>query len=86
MTNDNETRNKKQETRNKKQETRNSNVSQISCQGIVVVGSGKIKVINPDSTDERICRTLKSQYFKNSLANIFHHGSFGCTGVLVDFR
>lgn len=33
----------------------------------------------PDGT----CRTLKSQYFKNSVANFLHDGTWGATCVAV---
>jgi len=33
----------------------------------------------PDGT----CRTLKSQYFKNSVANFLHDGTWGATAVIV---
>ena len=32
----------------------------------------------PDGT----CRTIKNQYFKNSLANFESHGTWGATGVI----
>ena len=32
----------------------------------------------PDGT----CRTIKYQYFKNSVGNFLSHGSFGATGVI----
>ena len=28
------------------------------------------------------CRTIKSQYFKNSVANFFYQGTYGASGVL----
>ena len=28
------------------------------------------------------CRTIKNQYFKNSIANFLSTGSFGATGVI----
>jgi len=42
-------------------------------------------VVNPDK-DTRLCRTLKTQYYKNSIANIFHKGTFGCSGVIQIVR
>lgn len=39
-----------------------------------------IKAINP--MPDGSCRTLKSQYHKNSIGNFESQGSFGATGVL----
>lgn len=50
---------------------------------VVITNYGKLIVINPDSTDERISRTIKAQYYKNGIDNIFRQGTFGCTGVIV---
>ncbi len=39
-------------------------------------------IVDPDDKDNDICRTIKAQYWKNSISNIFHKGTFGCTGVI----
>lgn len=32
------------------------------------------------------CRTIKNQYYKNSIANFESQGSFGATGVIINVR
>lgn len=36
-----------------------------------------------NATVEGLCRTIKAQYFKNSLANFMKQGDWGATGVLM---
>ena len=40
---------------------------------------GSLKVLNDE---DGLCRTLKSQYQKNSVANFVRGGTFGATGVI----
>lgn len=40
------------------------------------------KIIPLNATSDGTCRTIKSQYFKNSLANFEAHGAWGATGVI----
>lgn len=44
----------------------------------VVFHGGKPLNPMPNGT----CRTIKYQYFKNSMGNFLSHGSFGATGVI----
>ena len=41
------------------------------------------KVIPFNTMPDGTCRTLKSQYFKNSVANFLHDGTWGATAVIV---
>lgn len=41
---------------------------------------GKCEPLNAD--DEGLCRTIKSQYYKNSRANFEREGSMAATGVI----
>ena len=62
-----------------------SNSSDISKldRDVVFMKYNNLIVVNPDK-DSRLCRTIKAQYWKNGLSNIFHKdGTFGCTGVIV---
>lgn len=43
-----------------------------------------IRPLNAD--DEGLCRTIKSQYYKNSVSNFKRNGSMGATGVTDGFR
>ena len=49
---------------------------------VTINNCGCIYIVNPDDKDNDVCRTIKSQYWKNSISNIFHKGTFGCTGVI----
>ena len=73
--------NREQRTENREQRTENINGLDSLCQDVVFLRYEKFIVVNPDK-DTRLCRTLKTQYYKNSIANIFHKGTFGCTGVI----
>lgn len=54
------------------------------------VGNGVVEMVNqieplntmPDGT----CRTIKSQYFKNSIQNFENQSSYGATGIIVATR
>lgn len=39
-----------------------------------------VKSLNP--YEDGTCRTIKSQYYKNSLANFVRRGGYGATGVI----
>lgn len=39
-----------------------------------------------NADDEGLCRTIKSQYYKNSVSNFKRNGSMGATGVTDGFR
>ena len=42
------------------------------------------RMIAINTASEGICRTIRAQYWKNSLANFFHvGGGFGATAVIV---
>ncbi len=43
----------------------------------------KNTVVPLNPYDDGTCRTIKSQYFKNSFANFFRWGGYGATGVIV---
>lgn len=47
---------------------------------IIVKAKENQYVLNP--MPDGTCRTLKNQYFKNSISNFESHGSFGATGVI----
>ena len=49
---------------------------------VTINNYGYIYIVNPDDNDNNISRTIKAQYWKNSISNIFHKGTFGCTGVI----
>lgn len=63
----------------------NSNDLDSLCQDVVLLRYKNFIVVNPDK-DIRLCRTIKTQYYKNSIANIFHKGTFGCSGVIQIVR
>ena len=63
----------------------NGNLLDSLCQDVVLLRYKNFIVVNPDK-DIRLCRTLKTQYYKNSIANIFHKGTFGCSGVIQIVR
>jgi hypothetical protein len=39
-----------------------------------------IEAFNPSAGG--LCKTIKAQYFKNSLANFIHPGGYGATAVI----
>ena len=41
------------------------------------------KTIPINTMPDETCRTLKSQYFKNSVDNFLHDGTWGATAVIV---
>lgn len=42
-----------------------------------------VKITEPlNAYDDGTCRTIKSQYYKNSTANLLRTGTYGCTGVI----
>lgn len=41
---------------------------------ILIVDYGNVYIVNPDSNDSQICKTIKSQYYKNGITNIFYGG------------
>ena len=44
---------------------------------------GKVKFVRAlNPYEDGTCRTLKSQYYKNSLANFIRRGGYGATGVI----
>ena len=46
--------------------------------GILIMDYGKVKILNPDNKDNRICRTIKAQVGRNSLANFLRNdGAWG---------
>lgn len=51
---------------------------QQSEQGIIKIPSKYVLNPMPNGT----CRTLKNQYYKNSISNFESIGSFGATGVI----
>lgn len=38
----------------------------------------------PINLTGEVSRTLKAQYYKNSIANFIHTGSYGATAVIVE--
>ena len=61
-----------------------SNSSDISKldKDVVFIKYENVIVVNPDK-DNRLCKTLKAQYCRTALSNIFYNdGTFGATGVI----
>lgn len=62
---------------------RKGNLTSFTINDVVVLNYGGIMIINPDK-DVRVCRTIKAQVRKNSLANFTHpDGTWGGTGVIM---
>ena len=52
-----------------------------SCELRSHQGTCKVYALNP--MPDGTCRTIKNQYFKNSVSNFRSSGTFGASGVLV---
>lgn len=44
-----------------------------------------LRLINPDSGGGNLVRTIKYQYYKNSVANFLLHTQRGATGVMIEY-
>lgn len=45
-----------------------------------------LRLINPDSEGGNLVRTIKYQYYKNSVANFLLHTQRGATGVMIEYE
>ena len=44
-----------------------------------------LRLINPDSGGGNLVRTIKFQYYKNSVANFLLQTQRGATGVMIEY-